>query len=153
MTEARREGRQINVNADDAGFAGGSSSRRRANCPGAVAPAGGDARTIRTSSPTRTSCELQAQLEGTENRITVARERYITAVQDYNTYIRQFPQNLTAKMFGYKAKPNFTVENEAQIQDAPKVDFGRRRHSRSNNRRSSSRHRRTVDRGRSGVAS
>jgi LemA protein len=68
--------------------------------------------------------QLQAQIEGTENRITVARQRYITSVQDYNTYIRQFPTNLTAMMFGYKAKPNFTVENEAQIQDAPKVDFG-----------------------------
>ncbi|WP_133477507.1 LemA family protein [Lysobacter segetis] len=68
--------------------------------------------------------QLQAQLEGTENRITVERQRYITTVQDYNTYIRQFPTNLTAKMFGYKPKPNFTVENEAQISNAPTVDFG-----------------------------
>jgi LemA protein len=67
---------------------------------------------------------LQTQLEGSENRITVARGRYIEAVQDYNTYIRQFPVNLTAMVFGHKAKPNFTVENEAQIQDAPNVDFG-----------------------------
>jgi LemA protein len=66
---------------------------------------------------------LQTQLEGTENRITVARGRYIQLVQDYNTYIRQFPVNLTAKMFGYGQKPNFTVENEAQIQQAPNVDF------------------------------
>ena len=68
--------------------------------------------------------DLQAQLEGTENRITVARGRFIEAVQDYNTYIRQFPQNLTAMAFGHKEKPNFTVENERQIQEAPKVDFG-----------------------------
>ena len=67
---------------------------------------------------------LQAQLEGTENRITVARNRYIEAVRDYNTFVRSFPQNLTAKMFGYKTKANFTVENEAQISTAPKVDFG-----------------------------
>ena len=68
--------------------------------------------------------QLQAQLEGTENRIAVERQRYIGTVQDYNTYIRQFPTNLTAKMFGYKTKPNFTVENEAQISNAPTVDFG-----------------------------
>ena len=68
--------------------------------------------------------ELQAQLEGTENRITVARNRYIAAVQAYNTLIRQFPVNLTAKMFGYDAKPNFSVENEAEISKPPSVDFG-----------------------------
>ncbi len=67
---------------------------------------------------------LQTQLEGTENRITVARGRYIQLVQDYNTTIRQFPANLTAMVFGHKAKPNFTVENEAQISQAPAVDFG-----------------------------
>ena len=68
--------------------------------------------------------DLQAQLEGTENRITVARNRYIKAVQDYNTTVRQFPSNLTAMVFGYKAKPSFTVENEKEISKAPKVDFG-----------------------------
>ena len=68
--------------------------------------------------------DLQTQLEGTENRITVARGRYIQLVQDYNTYIRSFPQNLIAKMFGYKTRPNFTVENERAIQEAPEVDFG-----------------------------
>ena len=67
---------------------------------------------------------LQAQLEGTENRITVARNRYVQAVQDYNTMIRTFPNNLTAKIFGYKVKPNFTVENEKAISTAPTVDFG-----------------------------
>ncbi|WP_329742623.1 LemA family protein [Dyella sp. A6] len=67
---------------------------------------------------------LQAQLEGTENRITVARQRYIEAVQQYNTLIRTFPDNLTAKMFGYTVKPNFTVDNEKAISTAPVVNFG-----------------------------
>jgi LemA protein len=69
--------------------------------------------------------DLQAQLEGTENRITVARQRYIKTVQEYNTTVRQFPANLTAMMFGYKAKPNFTVENEAAIAKPPSVDFSK----------------------------
>jgi LemA protein len=69
--------------------------------------------------------ELQAQLEGTENRITVARERYIKAVQQYNTTLRQFPVNLTAMTFGYKPKPNFSVENEAVIAKPPAVDFSK----------------------------
>ena len=68
---------------------------------------------------------LQAQLEGTENRITVARNRYIASVQDYNTFVRSFPQNLTAKMFGYKTKANFSVENEKTISTAPTVDFNK----------------------------
>ncbi|MBL0058190.1 MAG: LemA family protein [Elusimicrobia bacterium] len=68
--------------------------------------------------------DLQAQLEGTENRITVARGRYIAAVQEYNLTVRRFPTNLTAKMFGYKVKPNFTVENEKAISTPPVVDFG-----------------------------
>ncbi len=67
--------------------------------------------------------ELQAQLEGTENRIAVARTRYIKAVNDYNVLIRQFPVNLTAMVFGYKTKPNFTVENEQAIARPPTVDF------------------------------
>jgi LemA protein len=67
--------------------------------------------------------DLQAQLEGTENRITVARNRYIRAVQDYNVTVRSFPSNLTAKMFGYGAKANFSVENEAEISKPPTVDF------------------------------
>ncbi len=67
--------------------------------------------------------DLQAQLEGTENRITVARNRYIQAVQIYNTTVRTFPQNLTAKMFGYAPKPNFTVENEAVLAKPPTVEF------------------------------
>jgi LemA protein len=67
--------------------------------------------------------DLQAQLEGTENRITVARNRYIQAVEQYNVTTRSFPNNLTAMMFGYKTKPNFTVDNEKAISTAPKVDF------------------------------
>jgi LemA protein len=68
--------------------------------------------------------DLQAQLEGTENRVTVARNRFIGSVKDYNVAIRTFPNNLTAMMFGYKAKPSFTVENEKAISTAPKVEFG-----------------------------
>jgi LemA protein len=67
--------------------------------------------------------ELQAQLEGTENRITTARNRFIKATQDYNILARQFPTNLTAMMFGYKPKESFTVENEKAIAEPPKVDF------------------------------
>jgi LemA protein len=70
--------------------------------------------------------DLQAQLEGTENRITVARNRYIATVQDYNVTVRSFPSNLTAMMFGYKTKPNFTVENESAISKPPPVSFERK---------------------------
>ena len=71
--------------------------------------------------------DLQAQLEGTENRITVARNRYIAAVQAYNVTVRSFPSNLTAKLFGYELKPTFTVDNEAEISRPPRVDFERPR--------------------------
>src|SRR6202047_3980299 len=67
--------------------------------------------------------DLQAQLEGTENRITVARNRYIQAVQNYNVTVRSFPGNLTAMIFGYKPKPNFSVDNEAVISKPPAVAF------------------------------
>jgi LemA protein len=70
--------------------------------------------------------DLQAQLEGTENRIAVARNRYIKSVESYNVTVRQFPSNLTAMAFGYKPKPNFSVENEREISKAPKVDFGQK---------------------------
>ena len=69
--------------------------------------------------------DLQAQLEGTENRITVARNRYIKSVQEYNVLIRQFPVNLTAMMFSYQTKPNFAVEDETAIAKPPTVDFGK----------------------------
>jgi LemA protein len=68
--------------------------------------------------------DLQAQLEGTENRITVSRNRYIETIKDYNIAVRSFPENLTAKMFGYDVKPSFTVENEKAISTAPTVNFG-----------------------------
>jgi len=69
--------------------------------------------------------DLQAQLEGTENRITVARNRYIKAVQEYNVTVRSFPTNLTAMLFGMQVKPNFTIDNERAISTAPAVDFGK----------------------------
>ena len=69
--------------------------------------------------------DLQAQLEGTENRITVARNRYIKSVQEYNTTVRSFPSNLTAMLFKMDVKPNFTVENEAALSAPPKVDFNK----------------------------
>jgi LemA protein len=76
--------------------------------------------------------DLQAQLEGTENRITVARNRYIKAVQEYNVTVRSFPSNLTAMMFGYAVKPNFTVENEKAISAPPQVNFGSEQNGSSN---------------------
>lgn len=68
--------------------------------------------------------DLQSQLEGTENRIAVARNRYIDSVRDYNVTVRRFPTNLTAMIFKYSTKPNFTVENEAAVAKPPTVDFG-----------------------------
>lgn len=70
--------------------------------------------------------DLRVQLEGTENRITVARNRYIQTVQEYNVLARSFPNNLTAMVFGYKVKPNFSVANEAQISQPPVVDFNKK---------------------------
>jgi LemA protein len=69
--------------------------------------------------------DLQSQLEGTENRITVARQRYIKSVQDYNVLARRFPTNLTAMLFNYEVKPSFTVDNEKAISTAPPVNFGK----------------------------
>jgi LemA protein len=69
--------------------------------------------------------DLQSQLEGTENRISVARQRYIQTVEEYNVLARSFPTNLTAKMFGYEVRPNFTVENEKAISTPPPVNFGK----------------------------
>lgn len=70
--------------------------------------------------------DLRVQLEGTENRITVARNRYIQSVQQYNVLTRSFPNNLTAMAFGYQVKPNFTVQNETQISAPPQVDFNKK---------------------------
>ena len=122
VTEARAKVSQITVNADDA-----ASLAQYQAAQGELAQALGRLMMVTENYPNLKAdasfLNLQTQLEGTENRITVARGRYIQLVQDYNTYIRQFPVNLTAMVFGYKTKPNFTVENEAQIQDAPSVDF------------------------------
>ena len=123
VTEARAKVSQINVNANDA-----TSLAQFQQAQGELSSALSRLLVVTENYPNLKSDQsfrdLQAQLEGTENRITVARGRYIQLVQDYNTYIRSFPQNLVAKMFGYQPKPNFTVENEAQIQQPPSVDFG-----------------------------
>ena len=123
VTEARAKVSQINVNANDA-----TSLAQFQQAQGELSSALSRLLVVTENYPNLKSDQsfrdLQAQLEGTENRITVARGRYIQLVQDYNTYIRSFPQNLVAKMFGHKEKPNFTVENEAQISNAPSVDFG-----------------------------
>ena len=122
VTEARGKVSQINVNADDA-----ASLAQYQAAQGELSQALGRLLMVTENYPNLKAdasfLNLQTQLEGTENRVTVARGRYIQLVQDYNTYIRSFPQNLVAMIFGYKTKPNFAVENEAQIQDAPNVDF------------------------------
>ena len=123
VTEARAKVGQINVDADDA-----ASLAQYQAAQGDLSQALGRLMMVTENYPNLKAdasfLNLQTQLEGTENRITVARGRYIQLVQDYNTTIRQFPVNLTAMVFGHKTKPNFTVENEAQIQQAPSVDFG-----------------------------
>ncbi|MGY4517034.1 LemA family protein [Lysobacter sp. HA18] len=123
VTEARAKVGSINVNANDP-----NSLAQFQAAQGQLQSAIGRLLVVSEQYPQlkadQSFLQLQAQLEGTENRITVERQRYIQTVQDYNTYIRQFPTNLTAMMFHYKPKPNFTVENEAQISNAPTVDFG-----------------------------
>src|SRR4249919_2043995 len=123
VTQARAKVSQINVNANDA-----ASLAQFQQAQGELSSALSRLLVVTENYPNlkadQSFRDLQAQLEGTENRITVARGRYIQAVQDYNTYIRQFPVNLTVMLFHYAAKPNFTVENEQQIQQAPSVDFG-----------------------------
>jgi LemA protein len=123
VTNARAKVGSVNINADDP-----ASLAQFQQAQGELQSAIGRLLVVSENYPQlkadQNFLQLQAQLEGTENRITVERQRYIQTVQDYNTYIRQFPVNLTAMMFGYKPKPNFTVENEAQIQQPPTVDFG-----------------------------
>ncbi|HAI46865.1 MAG TPA: LemA family protein [Stenotrophomonas sp.] len=123
VTNARSRVGQINVNADDA-----ESLKQFQQAQGELSGALSRLLVVTENYPNLKSDQgfrdLQAQLEGTENRITVARGRYITMVQDYNTYIRSFPQLVTAKLFGYAVKPNFTVDNEAQISQPPAVKFG-----------------------------
>lgn len=122
VTQARAKVGQINVDPDDA-----ASLQQFQAAQGELSSALSRLLVVTENYPNLKSDQaflsLQTQLEGTENRITVARGRYIQVVQDYNTYIRSFPQNLVAKMFGYQQKPNFTVENERAIQEAPTVDF------------------------------
>ncbi|QHB70183.1 LemA family protein [Stenotrophomonas sp. 364] len=123
VTNARSRVGQINVNADDA-----ESLKQFQQAQGELSGALSRLLVVTENYPNLKSDQgfrdLQAQLEGTENRITVARGRYIQMVQDYNTFLRQFPQLITAKIFGYQVKPNFTVDNEAQISQPPAVKFG-----------------------------
>ncbi len=123
VTEARAKASQITVNADDP-----ASLAQFQQAQGEVSSALSRLLVTVENYPDLKSDQnfrdLQAQLEGTENRITVARNRFIQAVQDFNVTVRKFPTNLTAMIFGYKVKPTFTVENEAQISKPPTVDFG-----------------------------
>ena len=122
VTEARAKATQTQVNADDP-----ASLQQFQAAQGELSSALSRLMVVVERYPELKSDQnfrdLQAQLEGTENRITVARNRYIQAVQDYNVTIRKFPVNLTAMVFGYDVKPNFTVENEAAIAKPPTVDF------------------------------
>jgi LemA protein len=122
VTEARARATQVQVNADDP-----ESLRQFQAAQGEVSSALSRLMVVVERYPELKSDQnfrdLQAQLEGTENRITVARNRYIQSVQDFNVTVRRFPTNLTAMLFGYKVKPNFTVENEAAIAQPPTVDF------------------------------
>ncbi|MEI6459814.1 MAG: LemA family protein [Pseudomonadota bacterium] len=122
VTEARAKATSITVKPEDP-----ASLKRFQQAQGEVSSALSRLLVVSENYPQLKSDQnfrdLQVQLEGTENRITVARNRYIQSVQQYNTTIRQFPVNLTAKMFGAAVKPNFTVENEAAIEKPPVVDF------------------------------
>jgi LemA protein len=122
VTEARAKVGQVQVNPDDA-----ASLQKFQQAQSELSSALSRLLVVTENYPNLKSDQaflnLQTQLEGTENRITVERERYIQAVRDYNVHIREFPVNLTAKVFGYAEKPNFTVENEAQIQQPPTIDF------------------------------
>jgi LemA protein len=122
VTEARAKATQIKVDANDP-----ASLKQFQAAQGEVSSALSRLMVVVEKYPELKSDQnfrdLQAQLEGTENRITVARNRYIQSVQDYNVTVRKFPVNLTAMVFGYKVKPNFTVENEAAIAKPPTVDF------------------------------
>ena len=122
VTQARAKASQITVNADDP-----ASLAAFQQAQGEVSSALSRLLVTVENYPDLKSDQnfrdLQAQLEGTENRITVARNRFIQAVQDFNVTVRKFPTNLTAMIFGYKVKPNFTVADEAAISKPPTVDF------------------------------
>ena len=123
VTEARAKATQITVNADDP-----ESLKKFETAQGEVAGALSRLLVVAEKYPELKSDQnfrdLQAQLEGTENRVTVARNRYIATVQEYNNTVRSFPTNLTAMIFGSRIKPTFTVENEGAIAKPPTVDFG-----------------------------
>jgi LemA protein len=123
VTEARAKASQITVNADDP-----ASLAQFQAAQGELSSALSRLLVTVENYPELKSDQnfrdLQAQLEGTENRITVARNRFIQAVQDFNVTVRRFPTNRTAMIFGYKVKPNFTVADEAAISKPPTVDFG-----------------------------
>ena len=123
VTEARAKVGQINVNADDA-----ASLAAYQKAQGDLSQALSRLMVVTENYPNLKSDQsfrdLQAQLEGTENRITVARNRFIEAVREFNITVRSFPVNLTAKLFGYPPKPSFTVEDEKAIAKPPTVDFG-----------------------------
>jgi LemA protein len=122
VTEARAKASQITVNADDP-----ASLAAFQQAQGEVSSALSRLLVTVENYPDLKSDQnfrdLQAQLEGTENRITVARNRFIQAVQGFNVTVRKFPTNLTAMIFGYKVKPNFTVADEAAVSKPPTVDF------------------------------
>jgi LemA protein len=123
VTEARAKATQIKVDANDP-----ASLQQFQQAQGELSSALSRLMVVVERYPELKSDQnfrdLQAQLEGTENRITVARNRFIQAVQEYNVTVRKFPVNLTAMVFGYKVRPNFAVENEAAIAKPPTVDFG-----------------------------
>ena len=122
VTEARAKASQITVNADDPASLA-QFQAAQAEVSSALSRLLVTVENYPELKSDQNFRDLQAQLEGTENRITVARNRFIQAVQDFNVTVRRFPTNLTAMIFGYKVKPNFTVENEAAISKPPTVDF------------------------------
>ena len=125
VTNARSRVGQMNISADQA--ADPDTLKRFQAAQGELSGALSRLLVVSENYPELKSNEnfrdLQVQLEGTENRVTVARNRYIQSVQAYNTHIRKFPVNLTAMLFGYETKANFAVENEAAISKAPTVEF------------------------------
>src|SRR5574343_349907 len=125
VTDARSRVGQMNINAEQA--ADPDTLKKFQAAQGELSGALSRLLVVSENYPELKSNEnfrdLQVQLEGTENRVTVARNRYIQSVQAYNTHIRKFPVNLTAMLFGYETKANFSVENEAAISKAQTVEF------------------------------